>query len=623
MPQPLLQRFKERKVVQWVLAYLAGAFVVLQALDPIAQAWNLSDFIQQVVQILLVLGFFAALVLAWYHGEKGRQHVCGPELAMLALLVVVAGSLLATLGPPYDAGGTIPVEREDERPVIAVLPLDNLSPDPNDAYFAGGVQEELTSKLGRIPSIAVRPRAYADSYKDSELSGREIAAELGADYLVEGSARIGGDSVWITVQLIAGESDVHVWADDFSAPWSVEDYVQLQKEIVQQIAFHLRSQIAPDDLAWLNEVPTQSREAWELYLRGLDEFASEGRGVLLFVDFPSRRLFQAAVERDPQFALAHAHLALSLSYTQGGDPEESARLLRLRQAAERALELAGEVPEARIALARYHRRPAGEDDLAEALRQLQLAQKVAPHHPILAHNFAELQILNGDDETALATIEEAERLNPRDPYLPRLRGETLMFLHRFDEALQAFADQAARTDLRVPSRRSTLMRARIHLLLGQREAAQLGIDELLAESPQIFYGNLPWNMSAVLLRLLTPEQRQAALDAYTVYYTEEGWRDDCGIAWGLCLRRAIHETDVGSPVRARAVWDSLRAGKPEIWHSWWVSMGLGDREAGVASARAMVATIGGRDACRSRGGNMWCVNAVRALAHFGSQRPPS
>ena len=99
MPHPtLLQRLKERKLVQWALAYLAGAFFVYTGLDPARETWGIPETVIKGVHILLIAGFFITLILAWYHGEKGRQRVSGPELLMVAALLVVAGVALSTLG---------------------------------------------------------------------------------------------------------------------------------------------------------------------------------------------------------------------------------------------------------------------------------------------------------------------------------------------------------------------------------------------------------------------------------------------------------------------------------------------------------------------------------------------
>jgi hypothetical protein len=102
----VFQRLKERKLVQWALAYLAGAWVVFEVTDAVGGRWNLPDVLLQGLSVVLAIGFFITLVLAWYHGEKGRQRVSGPELLMVAALLVVAGVALSTLGG--NGGASVP-----------------------------------------------------------------------------------------------------------------------------------------------------------------------------------------------------------------------------------------------------------------------------------------------------------------------------------------------------------------------------------------------------------------------------------------------------------------------------------------------------------------------------------
>ena len=135
MPDPsLLQRLKERKLVQWALAYLAGAWVLFEVTDAVGGRWNLPDVFFQGLFVVLVIGFFVTLVLAWYHGEKGRQRVSGPELLMVAALLVIAGGVLSMVG-------------RESRPV-----------QPEDQPASGEV-ESIAAALNQIPSIAVLPFA--------------------------------------------------------------------------------------------------------------------------------------------------------------------------------------------------------------------------------------------------------------------------------------------------------------------------------------------------------------------------------------------------------------------------------------------------------------------------------
>ena len=142
----LIERLKEGRLVQWALAYLAGAFVVLQLLDALAEPLGLTPTIQRGVLVIVGLGFIVTLVIAWYHGEKGRQRVSGPELLMVAALLVVAGVALTLLHPRAERYSPVGPENDD-RPAIAVFPCENWSPDPTDHPVARW--EHRNPDLGR------------------------------------------------------------------------------------------------------------------------------------------------------------------------------------------------------------------------------------------------------------------------------------------------------------------------------------------------------------------------------------------------------------------------------------------------------------------------------------------
>jgi len=248
MPSPsLLQRLKERKLVQWALAYLAAVVVVVGVLEAVGDAWQLPRHVEQGIHILLITGLFVTLVLAWFHGEKGQQRVSGSELLMLVGLFVVGGVALTTLireDRRAPAGSGTPVD--DPRPRIAVLPFRDQSRDTADAYFAVVVQGRLTTGLTHIPSLAVIPQFSVERYRDpaNRPPVPQIADALGADYLLDGGAGIIGQAVRITVNLVEGAAGVSRWSDVFDVPWEPEDYFRVESEIVQRIASALRAEIS-------------------------------------------------------------------------------------------------------------------------------------------------------------------------------------------------------------------------------------------------------------------------------------------------------------------------------------------------------------------------------------------
>ena len=183
----LLQRLKERKLFQWALAYLAGAWLVFQGIEVLAEPWNLCEAVQRTIHVLLGVGFLVTLVLGWYHGEKGRQRAGGIELLILAGILVIAGAAVALLGrgsqdrsaAEYEA----PPDTLDEMS-IAVLPLVNRSGLEEDEYFTDGIHDEILTRLTKISALSVRGRTSVMQYRDSPKNLREIGQELNARYLL-------------------------------------------------------------------------------------------------------------------------------------------------------------------------------------------------------------------------------------------------------------------------------------------------------------------------------------------------------------------------------------------------------------------------------------------------------
>lgn len=300
-----LQRLKERKLVQWALAYLAGAFVVLQLMDALAEPLSLSALAQRAVLTLVVVGFFVALVLAWYHGEKGRQRVSGAEFLIVTLLLVLAGAGISLLPGEEQADEPTALARfaalDMDRPTIAVLPLVNLSADEENSYFAAGIHEELLRLLSLVRELGVISRTSVLQYAGATMSIPEIAA-WGPRYIVEGSVQEDRGQVRIQVQLIDASTDQHLWAHRYDE--SLEDIFALQSRVAQAISRELRAVVSPDEQERIEAPPTQDPIAYDLYLRALD------LSVYVREEWDARvDLLRRATSRDTAFALAHARLA--------------------------------------------------------------------------------------------------------------------------------------------------------------------------------------------------------------------------------------------------------------------------------------------------------------------------
>lgn len=433
----ILERLKERKVVQWALAYLAGAFAVFQLLDTLADPLGLSTRVQQAILALVAVGFVLTLVLAWYHGEKGRQRVSGAELLIIALLLVIGGVLLSTFTGGRDTSATAPparVTRDDANPSIAVLPLDNFSPDAADAYFADGVHEEITSRLSQISSLTVIARSSVEQYRDraNRPASQDIAATLNVDYLLEGSARIAGDLVRLTVQLIDGTTAEHVWTESFNRDYTVENVIAVQVEIAEEVTSRLQAAITPEESARIGQLPTKNPEAYAAYLRPIGElFRGYGESEFRY----AARMYRRAVELDPDFAVAWAQLAVTHSQIWWFAFDRSQdRIDAANEALRRAQALAPDHPQVRRAAGYLAYNLSG--DYEKALEELRAALRLQPSlaegHAAVGYVFRRM----GRFDLAAENILKAYELDPLAPRVAVNLGETYLLMRSYPEAEQ-------------------------------------------------------------------------------------------------------------------------------------------------------------------------------------------
>jgi TolB-like protein/tetratricopeptide (TPR) repeat protein len=500
------------------LAYLAGAFVVFQSVEVMAEPWGLSPAFQRGVHIVLLLGLLITLVFAWYHGERGRQRVSGPELLMVAALLVIAGVALTMLGggeePPQAEEAPAPVETEDTRPSIAVLPLDDNSPDPQDAYIATGIHDKIISALARISSLEVKARSSVDRYRsgpdrEARPPVREIASGLGVDFLLEGTAEVVGSVVRVAVRLIDGRLDEVRWERDWHQEYLPAEAIRIQIEIAEGVASSLRVAIAPEEELQIASVPTVDPVAYRLVDRA--EYLWSQRTepeVRRAID-----LFGQAIERDPHYAEAYAGLAsaylILADWGSAFGGEWETRAVSFRQAldmAERALELDptlslphGVHAWARMALdwdwdgaereflAGLEQDPdqsqlhgwysaflAGMGRTDEALRELATVQRLDPLHPWLAIGPVVVYYLARQYDRAIEAGIETITAYPEmiSPY--QWLCSSYLASGRIDDGIQA-CGEAAERDNRGGARAAVVLALR-----GEREAARLKLEEALA-----------------------------------------------------------------------------------------------------------------------------------------------
>ena len=408
MPFPsLLQRLKERKFVQWAVAYLAGAWVLYEVTATVGGAWNLPNAFLQGLFIVLAIGFFVTLVLAWYHGEKGRQRVSGPELLMVAALSVVAGVALSTLGNGRGTAANSPLREEDNRPGIAVLLCENLSTNPEDEYLASSLHFEILLKLQGISSLLPVGRASVEWYGDHPAPLTQVASELGVGFVGDCSVQKYEDQIRLIFQLLDGRTGGLVWANEYERDLTVGNLFSIQGDIAHQVASAIGALLTPEEEERLTTLPTQNEEAYAYYLRGLEYWQRS-------YDETDRRIaaemFENATRLDPAFALAFARLSEAHSGLFWFHFDRSQdRLRREQEAIDRALELGPNLPETQQALGYYHYHRL---NYGRALEHFTTALVRQPGNSDLLAAMGYVERRRGNPRVALTHLKKALELDP-------------------------------------------------------------------------------------------------------------------------------------------------------------------------------------------------------------------
>jgi TolB-like protein/Tfp pilus assembly protein PilF len=364
-----------------------------------------------------------------------------------------------------------------DKPSIAVLPFTNLSGNPEQEYFADGMVEDLVTSLSQLRWLFVIARNSTFTYKGRAIDVRQVGAELGVRYVLEGSVRSAGKRLRITAQLVEAETGGHVWAERYDR--AVEDIFAVQDEITDTIAATLEPEISAAERERARRKPPAHLGSWELYQRGMWHLLRRHRE-----DFTAaRQLFGEAIELDPNFATAHAALAVSEFWqiTHGFTDNADASRAELLASASCAVELDPRDSLAHSAMGlafmegREHTKAIAEHEHATALN---------PNSSFGQWCFGYALNFAGRHAEALAKFDLALRLSPRDPaawsYFT-LRASALYQLKRYDDAALA-AEYAMRTQL-IDVVWPLVHRSAALGQKGRRQEAEAGIYELRLRRP--------------------------------------------------------------------------------------------------------------------------------------------
>jgi len=444
IPKKFFAELKRRNVYKVAVAYAVVAWLLIQVATQVFPFLEIPNWVVRLVIMMITIGFPIALIIAWafeatLEGIKRTEiadampTAAGQKKHAWIYIVVIGAAISVVLFfvGRYSAGNKTAAGVPNELPTksIAVLPFDNLSGDPDNAYFAEGVQDEILTRLAKVADLKVISRTSTQRFKSAPSDLRDIAKQLGVMNILEGSVQKANDQVRVNVQLINAVTDAHLWADIYDR--KLTDLFAVESDIAKTIADTLQAKITGLEKSLISKTPTTNNEAYELYLKGRFFWNKRtGTDLRKAIDY-----FNQAIAKDPNYALAYSGLAdsyLLLSPYGAAAPKDS--VPQAKAAVKKALELDGTLAEAHASSARIL---SGYDfDSQRAIAEFERALQLNPNYATAHHWFAAGPLL------ALArfdqSIAEAKRSIELDP-LSLINnadfGNDYYFTKRYDEAI--------------------------------------------------------------------------------------------------------------------------------------------------------------------------------------------
>ena len=354
-------------------------------------------------------------------------------ITAVALLAVGSGVFVfwRNHSQPFPAAEASRVAVSISAKSIAVLPFDNLSGDPANAYFAEGVKDEILTRLSKITALKVISRTSTQKFRSAPDNVREIAQRLGVANILEGSVQRSGDAVRVTVQLIAAESDTHLWADTYDR--KLTDMFEVETEIAQRVAASLEATLTGAETRAVHAQPTQNVEAHHAYLKGRYFWNKRtNEGYRQAIDH-----FNRAIELDPTYAVAYAGLADAMTFLGGDSPAtQHETLAKARAALQHAIALDETLAEAHASLGLLAMN--FDWDWAAAERRFQRALELNPSYATAHQWYGEFLAGMARFDEGIAELKRARELDPLSLIINTDLGKVYLLARRNDEAIQQY-----------------------------------------------------------------------------------------------------------------------------------------------------------------------------------------
>jgi len=429
-----MARLKRHHIFRVASMYAIAAWVLIQLGNSIFPnlGWPRRSILILIVAVALLLP--VVMILAWMFippskedpAKYSRWHKLrwrlGSVLSLLIILLVTASGVLLwranvrhmqaqqTIAAAKAASGTPAVATAIPAKSVAVLPFENLSADKNNAYFASGMQDMILTKLADIGDLKVIARSSTEKYASHPDDLKTIAQQLGVATILEGSVQKAGNQVLINVQLIDAKTDTHIWAQAYSR--NLDNVFGVEGEVAQKVAEALKAKLTHAESQQLATSPTQNPQAYDLYLQG-EYYWNRAESSFLKSDFDTAiQNYHAAVELDPQFALAWARMAIAQLlrfYVHGDDGLHLAAAAKT--AIKRALKLAPNLSDGYIAQGLYE--DYVKNDFDAALAAFETAHTLSPQNVDAIFSIGIISNDLGHRDAAINAFQQALVINPR------------------------------------------------------------------------------------------------------------------------------------------------------------------------------------------------------------------
>jgi TolB-like protein/Tfp pilus assembly protein PilF len=454
-PTKFLTELKRRNVYRAAVAYGVVAWFLTQLTTQVFPFFEIPNSAVRFVVVTLAVGFPIAMLLAWLYEFTPEGIVRTEDLdpaqarsverftgrildfIIIGVLLLAIAMLIVGRRPFYRQTGESVSQKS-----IAVLPFENLSRDPDNAYFATGIQDEILTRIAKIGALKVISRVSTRQYSARPDNLSEIAHQLGVANILEGSVQRAADQVHVNVQLISAATDEHLWAESYDR--KLENIFGVEAEVAAAVAEALKAKLTGAEQHALEQKPTNNPEAYDAYLRGI---AVYGEATTLDEFSKSIPPFEEAVRLDPNFALAWAMLARLNSQWYFWLEMKPSRRAAAQTSLDTALRLRPDLPEVQLAQAFYQYWVL--DDPEGARPSFERLLTKLPNDADIPFALMFITLMQGRWDESRAYVDKGIELNPRDRGLREsaalIRVGTRDFaaaLRCFDEALSIWPDDA-------------------------------------------------------------------------------------------------------------------------------------------------------------------------------------